>query len=193
MGTLHLWSLLYSCPIKHSYWQMCMEIKIFLRFFNLKKIGEASLSSPNFQVPEHGLVQHAALVLNVLVARMEDVDEDVTLAAVQGLATVSSGSPSHVCLTAWWSSKLWTLHQRLALSVDFTLCSWQCGVQFWTSNQASHFNQLNSQGAGVGGSTWGGCCANLSELVSTVRLPAGKCSVCTLLCTSRCVFSGYWT
>lgn len=80
---------------------MCMEIKIFLRFFNLKKIGEASLSSLNFQVPEHGLVQHAALVLNVLVARMEDVDEDVTLAAVQGLATVSSGSPSHVCLTAW--------------------------------------------------------------------------------------------
>ncbi len=80
---------------------MCMEIKIFLRFCNLTKIGEASLSVPNFQVPEHGLVQHAALVLNILVARMEDVDEDVTLAAVQGLATVSSGSPSHVCLIAW--------------------------------------------------------------------------------------------
>ncbi|CAM6041131.1 unnamed protein product [Sphagnum compactum] len=48
------------------------------------------------QVPEHGLVQHAALVLNILVARMEDVDEDVTLAAVQGLATVLEVVPEEV-------------------------------------------------------------------------------------------------
>jgi hypothetical protein len=35
-------------------------------------------------------------VLNILVSRMEDVDEDVTLAAVQGLATVLEVVPEEV-------------------------------------------------------------------------------------------------
>ncbi|CAM6017926.1 unnamed protein product [Sphagnum balticum] len=62
----------------------------------VEDISSCSAKLKPEKVPEHGLVQHAALVLNILVARMEDVDEDVTLAAVQGLATVLEVVPEEV-------------------------------------------------------------------------------------------------